>query len=186
MQEMQVWSLGQENPLEKGMATHSSILAWEIPCIKEPGWLQSMGLQRVGQGFVTNNNTLITLIKSNYTAIRLLKSNNWHKKTLQWLPLDYEIKFTLLKIFKALCYMVEDPLEEGVATHSSILAWRILWTEEPGKLGVTQSQTWLKWLYVIYACMLYGCKLPSAKVFNLFGVMATFDGLVKTMGSFSE
>ena len=48
--------------------------------------------------------------------------------------MDYEIKFTLLKIFKALCYMVEDPLEERVTTLSSILAWRILWTEEPGKL----------------------------------------------------
>ena len=41
----------------------------------------------------------------------------------------------------------EDPLEEGVATHSSVLAWRILWTEEPGGLtvhGVTESQTRLK------------------------------------------
>ena len=43
MQETQVQSLGQEDPLEKGMATHSSILAWEIPWTKEPGVLQSMG-----------------------------------------------------------------------------------------------------------------------------------------------
>ena len=42
-QEMQVWSLGQEDPLEKEMATHSSILAWEIPWTEEPGWLQFMG-----------------------------------------------------------------------------------------------------------------------------------------------
>ena len=47
MQETQVWSLGQEDPLEKGMATHSSILAWEIPWTEEPGRLQSMGSQRV-------------------------------------------------------------------------------------------------------------------------------------------
>ena len=40
--------LGQEDPLEKGMATHSSILAWKIPWIEEPGGLQSIGLQRVG------------------------------------------------------------------------------------------------------------------------------------------
>ena len=47
-QETQVPSLGQEDPLEKEMTTHSSILAWRIPWTEEPGWLQSMGLQRVG------------------------------------------------------------------------------------------------------------------------------------------
>ena len=45
MQETQVLSMGQENPLEKEMATHSSILAWEIPWTEQPGGLQSMGLQ---------------------------------------------------------------------------------------------------------------------------------------------
>ena len=40
--------LGQENPLEEEMATHSSILAWKIPCTEEPDGLQTMGLQRVG------------------------------------------------------------------------------------------------------------------------------------------
>ena len=45
---MWVRSLGREDPLEEGMATHSSILAWENPCTEEPGGLQSMGLQRVG------------------------------------------------------------------------------------------------------------------------------------------
>ena len=48
MQETQVWSLGQEDPLEKEMATHYSILAWEIPWTQEPGGLQSMALLRVG------------------------------------------------------------------------------------------------------------------------------------------
>ena len=47
MQEMQVRSLGQEDPLEEGMATHSSILVWEIPGTEEPGGLQSMASQRV-------------------------------------------------------------------------------------------------------------------------------------------
>ena len=46
MQEMQVPSLGWEDPLEMGMATHSNILAWEIPSTKELGRLQSMGLQK--------------------------------------------------------------------------------------------------------------------------------------------
>ena len=48
MQEAWVQALGQEVPLEKEMATHSSILAWEIPWTEEPGRLQSMGSQRIG------------------------------------------------------------------------------------------------------------------------------------------
>ena len=48
MQEAQVQSLGREDSLEKGMSTHSSILAWRISWTEEPGRLQSMGLQRVG------------------------------------------------------------------------------------------------------------------------------------------
>ena len=47
MQELQVQSLGRDDPLEEGMATHSSILAWIIPWTEEPGRLESMGLQRV-------------------------------------------------------------------------------------------------------------------------------------------
>ena len=48
MQETWIQSLGQEDPLEEGMATDSSILAWKIPWTEEPGGLQSMGSQRVG------------------------------------------------------------------------------------------------------------------------------------------
>ena len=48
MQKIQVQSLGREDPLEEEMATHSSILAWEIPWTEEPGGLQSMGSQTVG------------------------------------------------------------------------------------------------------------------------------------------
>ena len=47
VQEIRVRSLGREDPLEKGMATHSSILVWEIPWTEEPGGLQSTGSQRV-------------------------------------------------------------------------------------------------------------------------------------------
>ena len=48
MQETWVRSLGWEDPLEEGMATHSSTLAWEMPWMEKPGRLQSMGSQRVG------------------------------------------------------------------------------------------------------------------------------------------
>ena len=54
VQETQVWSLGREDPLEKGVATHSDTLAWRIPWTEEPGGLQSMGSQRVGHNCATN------------------------------------------------------------------------------------------------------------------------------------
>ena len=55
MQEMRVWSLGWEDPLEKEMVTHFSILAWEIPQTEEPGGLQSMGSQRVAHDWPTQH-----------------------------------------------------------------------------------------------------------------------------------
>ena len=58
MQETQVQSMGQENPLEKRMATHSRILAWRIPWVEKPGGLQSMELQRNGHDGATNTFTL--------------------------------------------------------------------------------------------------------------------------------
>ena len=51
--EMWILSLSREDPLEKGVATHSSILAWRIPWTEEPGRLQSMGSQRVGHDLAT-------------------------------------------------------------------------------------------------------------------------------------
>ena len=71
VQEAQVQFLGQEDPLEKGMATHSSILAWEIPWTEEPGWLQSMGLQsdmteQLSFHFSSNKGNLyLVLMKNN-------------------------------------------------------------------------------------------------------------------------
>ena len=56
MQEMWVWSLGREDPLEKEMATHSSILAWEIPWAEEADRLQSMGSQESDMTYWLNNN----------------------------------------------------------------------------------------------------------------------------------
>ena len=97
IQETQVWSLGQEDPLEKGITTHSSILAWRIPWTEEPGGLQSMRLQRVRHSWVINTFTFNEYI--------------WKKHFL-------------------------DPLEEEMAAHSSILAWRIPLTEEPGGLPI--------------------------------------------------
>ena len=63
MWETWVQSLGWENSLEEGMATHSSILAWRIPLIEEPGGLQSMGSQRVRHNWATKHSTLYSIIK---------------------------------------------------------------------------------------------------------------------------
>ena len=57
MEETRVQSLGQEDPLEEGMATHASVLAWRIPWTEEPGGLQSIGSQRVKHDWVTNTFT---------------------------------------------------------------------------------------------------------------------------------
>ena len=62
MQETRVQSLGWEDPLQKGMATHSSLLAWRLPWTEEPGGLQSMRLQRAGHDCATNTTLLDTLI----------------------------------------------------------------------------------------------------------------------------
>ena len=53
-----VHSLGQEDPLEKEMATHSGILAWRLPRTEEPGGLQSIALQRIGHDMTSNSGTL--------------------------------------------------------------------------------------------------------------------------------
>ena len=53
MQQMRVWPLGQEDPLGKKTAVHSSIFAWEIPWTEEPGGLQSLGSQRFGHDWAT-------------------------------------------------------------------------------------------------------------------------------------
>ena len=61
VQETWVWSLGWENPLEKGMATCSSIVAWIIPWTEEPGGLKSMGSQRVEHDWMTNTFALLNI-----------------------------------------------------------------------------------------------------------------------------
>ena len=80
-----VWSLGQEDPLEKEMATHTSIPAWRIPWIEEPGGLQSTESQRVGHDWVTEtctpNDLGRTVINKeiSYRGIYSLKDNRLKK-----------------------------------------------------------------------------------------------------------
>ena len=77
MQETRVWSLGWENPLGKGMATHSSVLAWRIPRTAEPGGLQSMGSPRVRHNLVNNSFTFFFLWSCGFIGEEIVcKLNN--------------------------------------------------------------------------------------------------------------
>ena len=90
-QETWVWSLGQEDALKKGMASHSSVLAWRIPWTEEPGGLPSMGSQRVRHDWATNTFTLLllymhpyvhsnTIYNSQDTEIIQMPINRWTEK----------------------------------------------------------------------------------------------------------
>ena len=98
--------------LEKEMATHSSVLAWRIPGTEESGGLPSMGSHRVGHDL----SDLAAATAAGFPGGSVVKN----------VPGMLEMQVQSLG--------QEDPLEKEVATHSSILTWRIPWTEEPGGL----------------------------------------------------
>ena len=108
MQETWVQSLGWEDPLEKGTATHSSILAWRIPWTEETVGLQSVRLQRVRHDFHFHF-SLSPVAQTGKNPLAMQETWVWSLGR-------------------------KDPLEKGMATHFSILARRIPWTEEPGRL----------------------------------------------------
>ena len=122
---MRVWSLGQEYPMEQKMATHSSMFSWRIPWTQEPGRLQSMGSQRVGHDWAPKYRQL-------YGRSLCPKKAYLVAQRLKCLPAMQETWVRSLGR--------EDPLQKEMATHSSILAWRIPWTEEPGRLQSTGLQ----------------------------------------------
>ena len=82
MWETWVWSLDWEDPLEKGMATHSSILAWESPCTEEPGGLQFMGSQRIRHNWVTKHSTAPKFPLLPSTTLHLLATTSLFSMSL--------------------------------------------------------------------------------------------------------
>ena len=121
-----VWSLGWEDPLEEGLAAHSNILAWRISWMEEPGRLQSMASQRVGHDWPQKQQHTYMW---GFLAAQMVKSLPAMQETWVW---------SLGQV---------DPLEKGMATFSSILTWRIPWTEEPGGLQSMGSQrVWHNWM----------------------------------------
>ena len=173
MQEMWVWSLGLEDPLEEKMATHSGILAWKTPWTEDPGGLQSMGLQTIRHNWAcTQRGFGINIVKSNcyykmnykslegtdsalliFSTIGLSRGpiGEGNGNPLQYSCLENPMDggawwaavhgvaksrtqlsdFTFTFHFPA--------LEEEMATHSSVLAWRIPGTGESGGLPSMES-----------------------------------------------
>ena len=89
MQEMQQthpWSLGWEDPMQKEMATHSSILAWEIPWTEKPGSLQSMGVQKVRHNWVTKQQSKFS-IRSPFISHHSTEGDS--VLTLVWIMFDF-------------------------------------------------------------------------------------------------
>ena len=137
IQKTGVWSLGQEDPLEKGMATHSSILAWGIPQTEEPGDLWSMGLQRVRHYWVTNTMYILTKRFVLVFLQHLTEKAEWTFSQLQ--KNGKESCFPCRRCEETRVWSLgqKDPLEYYMATHSSILAWKILFL--PGKFHGQRS-----------------------------------------------
>ena len=106
------------------MATHSSVLAWRIPGTGEPGRLLAMGSHRVGHDWSDLAAAAAAAAVVNRVS---LVAQTVKKPSAMWKPWVRSLGG-------------EDPLEEGKATHSSILAWRNPWTEEPGGLQSIGSQ----------------------------------------------
>ena len=160
MQETQVWPLGREDPLEKGMTIHSSTLTWRIPWTEKPGRLQSMGSPRIGQDWATN--TYLHLFHKQWDFFLSIghgffpqhNCRNTHTHTHTH-PLSNQYcnnmvggasgkelacQFRRYKRHGFDPWVRKIPLEEGMTTHSSILAWRIPWTEELDGLPSMGSQ----------------------------------------------
>lgn len=78
-QEVQVRFLGQEDPVEKEMATHPSILAWEIPRTEEPGGIQTTGLQRVGYDVATKHACMPILQMRKDRELKVITLSHEHK-----------------------------------------------------------------------------------------------------------
>ena len=102
MPEMWVRSLGQEDPLKKAMATQSNILAWEIPWTEDPGGLQSMRLQRIGQNWVTEHACVLLLIFSLLQRwilgwIFSELPTQMHLASSHWIGSDFERRWLLLR-----------------------------------------------------------------------------------------
>ena len=136
--ETRVWSLGQEDPLEKESATHSSTLAWKIPWTGEPGRLQFMGSQRVGHDWATS---------LHFSSWEKVGEGNGNPLQYSWLesPMDGGAWWAAVHgVAKSQTWLNDftftfhfQAFEKEMATHSSVLAWRI-----PGTGSLVGCRLW--------------------------------------------
>ena len=101
MQETWIWSLGWEDPLEEGIAAHSSILAWRIPWREEPGGLQSMGSQRIGHDWETNKKkkkererereSQLLVLEMEVKNLKKQELSDWKQKVCLNVKAEYQI-----------------------------------------------------------------------------------------------
>ena len=165
MQKTWVWSLGQEDPLEKGMATHSNILAWRIPWIEEP--VGSMGSQRVGQDWVTNIFTFFITQHTSCTiymrAVVQLFNHDWLFETPMdcsmpgFLVLHYLLEFaqTVHSINVLPCPLSQCPslsftISQGLLKHvhwvnGAIQPFHLLSPPFPPALNLSQHRGLFQW-----------------------------------------
>ena len=114
MKETQVPSLGQEDPLEKGMTTHSSILVWRISWTEEPGRLQFMGSQRIRHNWVTNTFNFNTYREPIYEMYAFIRYINKYKHKIH--------QCSLIRSYKNPCK------SDTLSGHNMNWTWKILLT----------------------------------------------------------
>ena len=150
MRETWVRSLGREDPLEKEMATHSSILAWRIPWIEEPGQMQSTGSQRVGHDWVTS------LIKDicigyQYKCIHWRILSNYLRQLRKFSlkvfpPLFFPLKVCLFqKVCAQMCPTLCDPMDcspSGSSVHGILQARVLEWVAISFSRGSSWPRDW--------------------------------------------
>ena len=149
---MRVQFLGQEDPLEEEMATHSSILAWRIPWTEEHGGLQSIGSQRIGHDWsnLAQDDVSISIYLLSIYIYLSEKAMATHSSTLAWKIPWTEKPGTLQSMGSqrvghdwvtslSLFTFHFHALGKEMATDSSVLAWRIPGTGKPGGLPSMES-----------------------------------------------
>ena len=130
VQEIQVWSLGLKDPLEKGMTTHSSILAWRIPWTEAPGGLQSMGLLRVGHNWATS---FSCIGEGNGNPLQYSCPENPRDRGAQWAAVYgvYRVGHDWSNLAAA-----------GYSVHRILQARILEWVVIPFSRGSSQAKDW--------------------------------------------